>query len=294
MQERPGAPKEAANAELARTWRPQLWVRLVAVLVAALVGLALLFPQMLNPSWAEGTPASELPWALALFGIALAAAVSTSVSKVEVTEDRVRVVNPWRASSIPRSEVVDVRPGALGVEFVTAQGRALSALAVQCTRVGLGGRPRWIALAEAVTGRPDAPPGGQALQQAGNPEGLAQIVAAYGRDRRYPVMREEREDRLEFRIHVPAKGVVELTLDGEVFTLTFPGGYRWGDFAQDSDEAQEVLRQLLTFIDSYGDRATVEVDAPRKLRPARRELRLSNGVVLRAKGWSKGPPPEGN
>lgn len=292
MQERPEAQTEEANAELPRTWRSQLWVRLIAVLVIALVGLGLLFPQTLNPSWAEGTPASELPWALALFGISLAVAVSAWVSKVEVTEDRVRVVNPWGASWVARSEVVDVRPGALGVQFVTTQGRALSALAVQCTRVGLGGRPRWIDLAEAVTGRLDVPPASQALAEAVSLEGLAQIVAAYGHDRRYPVMREQRDGRLEFRIQVPAKGVAVLTLDGEVFTLSFPGGYRWGDFAQDSDEAQEVLREILTFVDSYGDAATLEVDAPRKLRRARRELRLSNGAVLRAKGWSMGPPPE--
>jgi len=108
-------------------------------------------------------------------------------------------------------------------------------------------------------------------------DGLARIVAAYAAERRYRVGREDRDGRLKFHIHVPTKRVVELGLDGEVFTLTFPGGYRWGDFAQEPEEAHGVLTQLLTFIDSYSDPATFEVDMPRKLRPARPELRMSNG-----------------
>jgi len=291
MRNRPEAP-ERATAKLPRTWRPQLWVRVAAVLVGALIALGLPFPQLLNPSWAEGTPASELPWALALFGIALMAAVSTWIAKVEVTEEPVRVVNPWGAKSIPRSEVMVVRPGAWGAEFVTAQGR-MHSLAVQCTRVSLGPRPRWVDLAEAVTGIADLPPDTPDLGEPGSLEGLVHIVAAYGADRRYPIVREKRDGHLEFHIQVPTKGVVELSLDGEVFTLTFPGGYQWGDFAQEPEEAHEVLRELLTFIDSYSDPATVEVDTPRKLRPTRPELRMSNGAVLRAKGWSKGPPSDG-
>lgn len=133
----------------------------------------------------------------------------------------------------------------------------------------------------------------QRSNDPGSLDGLAHVVAAYAAEHRYPVMREERDGRLEFRIHVPIKGVVELRLDGEVFTLTFPGGYRWGDFAHEPEEAQEVLTELLTFIDSYSEPATVEVDMPRKLHRTRPELRMSNGAVRRAKGWSQGPPSDG-
>lgn len=142
-----------ANGQSPQVWQPQLWVRLIACVVAVLMGLGLMFPQVLNPSWVTGTPASELPWGLAMLGIALLLALGTWVSKVEVTSERVRIVNPWGVKSMQRSQVVDVRPGPWGVEFVTVGGRAFSAFAVQCTATSRGPRPRWVDIAEAVTGR---------------------------------------------------------------------------------------------------------------------------------------------
>ena len=60
--------------------------------------------------------------------------------------------------------------------------------------------------------------------------------------------------------------------------------------AETFGEALDVPRELFAFIDSYNDAANVEIMATRKWRRPRPELRMSNGAVLRAKGWSKGPP----
>jgi hypothetical protein len=45
----------------------------------------------------------------------------------------------------------------------------------------------------------------------------------------------------------------------------------------------------LAFLDAYAHPATKEVEAKRRLRRTRLELRVSNGAVLRRRGWSKGP-----
>jgi len=91
-QNRAPSAKVLASGQPPRVWRPQLWVRVIAGVVAVLMGLGLMFPQVLNPSWVTGTPASELPWGLAMLGIALLLALGTWVSKVEVTSERVRIV----------------------------------------------------------------------------------------------------------------------------------------------------------------------------------------------------------
>jgi hypothetical protein len=288
-QNRAPSAKVLASGQPPRVWRPQLWVRVIAGVVAVLMGLGLMFPQVLNPSWVTGTPASELPWGLAMLGIALLLALGTWVSKVEVTSERVRIVNPWGVKSMQRSQVVDVRPGPWGVEFVTVGGRAFSALAVQCTATSRGPRPRWVDIAEAVTGRTTYWPFSRDTTGVESLDTLAEGAAAYCLERGFRITREDRDGRLVFHVKAPAKGIVELTTDGEVFTVTFPGGYRWDGFAENFDEALDVLRELLAFIDSYNDSATVEIMATRKWRP-RPELRMSNGAVLRAKGWSKGPP----
>ena len=93
------------------------------------------------------------------------------------------------------------------------------------------------------------------------------------------------------RIEVPGKdGVVGLSVDGEVFALSFPGGYSWTEFAYEEEDREEALELVLGFLDAYASPDTREVTVARRLLPGRQELRVSNGAVLRARGWSSGPP----
>ena len=50
-QNRAPSAKVLASGQAPRVWRPQLWVRVIAGVVAVLMGLGLMFPQVLNPSW---------------------------------------------------------------------------------------------------------------------------------------------------------------------------------------------------------------------------------------------------
>jgi hypothetical protein len=88
---------------------------------------------------------------------------------------------------------------------------------------------------------------------------------------------------------------VRISLNGEVFTLSFPAGYSWTEFAQYPEDTPEVLTDVLAFLDAYADPATREVEVKRRLRRSRFELHVRNGAVLRRRGWSSGPPdaPEG-
>lgn len=99
-QNRAPSAKVLASGQPPRVWRPQLWVRVIAGVGAVLMGLVLMFPRVLNPSWVTGTPASELPWGLAMLGIAPLLALGAWVSKVEVTSERARIVNPWGVKSM--------------------------------------------------------------------------------------------------------------------------------------------------------------------------------------------------
>ena len=93
------------------------------------------------------------------------------------------------------------------------------------------------------------------------------------------------------RIEVPGKNVVvHLSFNGEVFALSFPGGYSWAEYAYEDDDRTDALRDLLCFLDEYASPGTCEVTVSRRLLPDRRELRVSNGAVLRDHGRSSGPP----
>ena len=88
---------------------------------------------------------------------------------------------------------------------------------------------------------------------------------------------------------MPGRGAVRFGLDGEVFALSFPGGYSWAEFAYQDDEREEALADQLRFLDAYADARTREVLVTRRFRRDRRELQVSNGAVLRPRGWSHGP-----
>lgn len=82
---------------------------------------------------------------------------------------------------------------------------------------------------------------------------------------------------------------VRLTYNGEVFSLSLPGGYDWTEFAYHAAEREDALSDLLGFLDAYADPGTHEVVVRRRFRKDRSELRVANGAVLRTRGWSTGP-----
>jgi hypothetical protein len=136
-----------------RTWRPRLWVRCLAVTLPILLASTLLYPQALNPTWTAGTPTDQLPALFVMIAVSGFAAWSTLISRVEVDHTNVRIVNPWGRRELPKRLVREVRPGNYGVELVDQNEQTYIALAVQCTRLYRGSRPRWVELEEAVTGR---------------------------------------------------------------------------------------------------------------------------------------------
>jgi hypothetical protein len=93
-----------------------------------------------------------------------------------------------------------------------------------------------------------------------------------------------------FSIAIPGGDAhVRLTFNGEVFMLSFPGGYSWTEYAYCDDDRAEAVEDQLRFLDAFFAAGTHEVVLPRRLRPDRRELHVSNGAVLSVRGWSKGP-----
>jgi hypothetical protein len=131
------------------------WVRLLSVAVPLLMSpFVWVQPLMLNPEWQrDGMPASEWFWAAVLYVVMGLLAWSAFHSRIELGDGQLRVVNPWRSHVVSTADVVDVKPGSLGVEFLLSSGRAVAAFAVQCTAFNLGPEPRWVGVAREVTGR---------------------------------------------------------------------------------------------------------------------------------------------
>lgn len=129
------------DEDLRRVWRPRRWVQTVVVAAFLLVLW-----------WLPGTTSDDLPWMIGVAAIGATAAYAALVSKIVLTSDAVRLVNPWGTRSFPRADVIAVRPGQWGAEFVTADGKRHIAFAVQCTMPRPGEPPRWVDLAMATTG----------------------------------------------------------------------------------------------------------------------------------------------
>lgn len=279
-------------ADAQKAWRPRLWVRCLATAVPLLLASTLLYPQVLNPDWTDGTPADELPWLTVLVAAAAAVGYAALVSRIIVDQGTLRIVNPWGARTLPIADIVAVERGSFGVEFVTDDGRRYVGFAVQCTSAPPGRRPRWVDVATAVTG-------GSPLSQPRQPVQLAELAArveGHGHLRGYQVksLGPEEDGYLVFLVSIPGRdGDAKLALNGEVFRLSLPGGYTWPEFTGSTGEAREVLADQLTMLDAYADPRTHEVEVPRRMRGGtRKELRLSNGAVLRRHAWSRGPTPD--
>lgn len=122
-------------------------------------------------------------------------------------------------------------------------------------------------------------------------DSFATAVNSHCEAKGYVIERSETTDsrHLVTNVDVRPGARVRISLDGEVFELTFPGGYNWAEFAQNPGDGPEALADALVFVDAYADPATREVETRRWLRRPRRELHVSNGAVLRRRGWSKGP-----
>jgi hypothetical protein len=119
------------------------------------------------------------------------------------------------------------------------------------------------------------------------------VLTKHCADKGFVVVGPETDRRgyLNFQVSIPGQGsTAGISFNGEVFQLTFPAGYHWTEFAQTPDDTVEILADVLAFLDAYADPATREVAVKRRLRRPRLELHVSNGAVLRRRGWSNGPP----
>ncbi|MFL6133618.1 MAG: hypothetical protein ACJ72A_12480, partial [Nocardioidaceae bacterium] len=116
---------------------------------------------------------------------------------------------------------------------------------------------------------------------------LADVIREHCRERGYGLSDGGR-DRFGYRtlsITVPNReGPVELSLNGETFLLTFPGGFTWPEFEYAPEAAKAALQDQLRLVDSYADPDTRTVSVKRALRSPRTELHLSDGTVLRRHG----------
>jgi hypothetical protein len=74
-----------------------------------------------------------------------------------------------------------------------------------------------------------------------------------------------------------------------MFELTFPGNFVWTEVGASEGDGREVLAEVLDSVDAYVHPSTKYVETARFLRAPEVELRLSNGAILRHRGWSKGP-----
>lgn len=273
-------------ADAREVWRPRLWVRCLASAAPLLLASTLLHPQTLDPGWTNGTPGEELPWLAALIAVATVMSYAALVSKIVIDQPTICIVNPWGRRTLRACDVTAVEPGPFGVQFLTSDGRRHVALAVQCRSVAPGRRQRWVDVAAAVTGHaPRREPPRQLAQ-------LAAQVERHGDARGYAVrsLGAAHDGYVAFLVSIPGReGEAKLSFDGEVFLLDLPGGYTWPEFGYTDEDAQEALRDQLALLDAYADPRTHEVEVARSLRRPRQELRLSNGAVLRRRGWSRGP-----
>ena len=273
-------------AEAREVWRPRLWVRCLASAAPLLLASTLLHPQILNPGWTNGTPREELPWLAAMITVAFVMSYAALVSKIVIDRPMLCIVNPWGRRTLRAGDVIAVEPGSFGVQFLTSDGRRHGALAVQCSSVAPDRHQRWVDVAASVTGHaPRREPPVQLAQ-------LAAQVERYGEIRGYAVRSLGADDGgyLAFLTSIPGReGEAKLSFNGEVFLLGLPGGYTWSEFGYTDEDAQEALRDQLALLDAYADPRTREVEVARSLRRPRVELRLSNGAVLRRRGWSRGP-----
>ncbi|WP_112265826.1 hypothetical protein [Lentzea terrae] len=153
-QDGPVNTEQAAVDEGDHVWRVRLWVKVAAVGVP-LFGLPfVVWPGLINPEWQDGMPPVEFAVVILIY-VGLGLVVwAVFRSRLEVRNDLIRVVNPWRVHDVPRSALVAVRPGTRGLKLVLEGGNTVVVFAVQCV-AGFGGHePRWVSIARAITGDP--------------------------------------------------------------------------------------------------------------------------------------------
>lgn len=124
---------------------------------------------------------------------------------------------------------------------------------------------------------------------------LAQAVRDHCRSAEYTVLdeRDQQDGYVLFTLQISDGGEpVQVTFNGEVFSLKVPDGYSWQEFAYRDGDRLGALHDLLRFLDSYADPRTEEVVVEGYLGRRHPELRISNGAVLRRRGWSAGPSEE--
>jgi len=137
-----------------RTWRVRGWVRAITLTVPVLFLAPVLWPASFNPTWINGMPADQYP-SMALFYLVLAVCIWASFrSRLDLTGDTLTVTNPCGSYTIRVDQVWKVVPGSWGTELhLTGGQRRLVVFAVQCTYLTWGEKPRWVGVAEALTGQ---------------------------------------------------------------------------------------------------------------------------------------------
>ena len=80
---------------------------------------------------------------------------------------------------------------------------------------------------------------------------------------------------------------VRMSTNGELVTVSFPGGYSWTEFGYSADESGAALATQLRLVDAYADPATREVLARRWFGRRRRELHIAGGTKLWRSGGSR-------
>lgn len=139
-------------------WRVRPSVRSAAVLVSALLTVAAspAMEELLNP---EGLPPADQVVGYVIAAASVAATWLLAFRPhVRLSADgTVEVRNALGTTSFRSKDVEAVAPTPYGVQFVLRDGRRVTTIAFQDTGT-LSGEPRWIDLAEAVTGtRPPNP-----------------------------------------------------------------------------------------------------------------------------------------
>lgn len=88
----------------------------------------------------------------------------------------------------------------------------------------------------------------------------------------------------------PGVAAAQLSTNGEVVQLSFPGGYSWAEFGYSADGSGAALASQLRLLDAYAKPARQEVLARRWL-GRRKELHLADGTRLWRRGGSRPHPP---
>ncbi|MGY4766803.1 hypothetical protein ACXC9Q_07775 [Kribbella sp. CWNU-51] len=144
------------NDGAARTWRVRGWIRIAGVLV--IVALGIQQASVIHYVRAgQMEPHEVRDGLIAISALAVAMWLLAFRPRVQIDENRmVEVRNPIKTSRFHAVDVVECRPTGVGLQFRLRDGSKPWSIVFQDT--ASFGEPRWLDVAEAVTGhRPTLP-----------------------------------------------------------------------------------------------------------------------------------------